>query len=87
MLRQFGVMGSVYMEQGDADSKSAGRSCECRDRGSSKGGDLACRRHFRLLRDSGLNFVGNIEAREIPADAADVVVADGFTGNVILKAV
>ena len=43
------------------------------------------RETFPLLRDSGLNFVGNIEAREIPADAADVVVADGFTGNIILK--
>ena len=32
-----------------------------------------------------MNFIGNIEARDIPEDAADVVVCDGFTGNVILK--
>lgn len=49
-----------------------------------KGGELQ-HEAFALLRDSGLNFVGNIEAREIPHNAADVVVADGFTGNVILK--
>ena len=38
-----------------------------------------------LLKESGLHFVGNVEAREIPEDAADVVVADGFTGNMLLK--
>jgi len=42
---------------------------------------------FGLLKESGLNFVGNIEAREIPTGAADVVVCDGFTGNIILKLV
>ena len=38
-----------------------------------------------LLKESPINFVGNIEARDIPMDAADVVVTDGFTGNIILK--
>ncbi|MBP3415031.1 MAG: phosphate--acyl-ACP acyltransferase, partial [Clostridia bacterium] len=37
------------------------------------------------LKESGLNFVGNVEARDIPYDACDVIVADGFTGNIILK--
>ena len=50
----------------------------------SKGGELQ-HEAFALLKDSGLHFVGNIEARDIPHNAADVVVADGFTGNVILK--
>ena len=40
---------------------------------------------YALLKSSGLNFVGNIEAREVPRDAADVVVTDGFTGNMLLK--
>jgi glycerol-3-phosphate acyltransferase PlsX len=38
-----------------------------------------------LLRDSPFNFVGNVEGKDIPAGLADVVVTDGFTGNVILK--
>ena len=37
------------------------------------------------LKNSNLNFVGNVEAREVPIDAADVIVTDGFTGNVMLK--
>ena len=49
-----------------------------------KGGELQ-HEAFRLLKGSKVNFIGNIEARDIPDDAADVVVADGFTGNVILK--
>ncbi|MCF0150560.1 MAG: phosphate acyltransferase PlsX [Firmicutes bacterium] len=40
---------------------------------------------YRLLKESGLNFIGNVEAREIPAGAADVLVCDGFTGNIVLK--
>jgi glycerol-3-phosphate acyltransferase PlsX len=40
---------------------------------------------YPLLQNSGLHFIGNIEARDIPAGAADVVVCDGFTGNIILK--
>jgi glycerol-3-phosphate acyltransferase PlsX len=38
-----------------------------------------------LLRNSPFNFVGNVEGKDIPAGLADVVVTDGFTGNVILK--
>jgi phosphate acyltransferase len=49
-----------------------------------KGGELQ-HRAFALLKNSGVNFVGNIEARDIPDDAGEVIVADGFTGNVILK--
>ena len=44
-----------------------------------KGGELQ-QEAYVLLKESGLHFVGNVEAREIPEDAADVVVADGFTG-------
>ena len=48
-------------------------------------GDELRHNTYNLLKQSKLNFIGNIEARDIPIDAADVVVADGFTGNVILK--
>ena len=40
---------------------------------------------YKLLKSTDLNFVGNIEGREIPEGAVDVIVTDGFTGNIILK--
>ncbi|HLF03082.1 MAG TPA: phosphate acyltransferase, partial [Anaerolineales bacterium] len=40
---------------------------------------------YPLLEKSGLNFIGNVEAKEVFAGEADVVVTDGFTGNVLLK--
>ncbi len=49
-----------------------------------KGNELTLEAH-ELLRHSGLNFQGNTEARDLLRGAADVIVADGFTGNVALK--
>ena len=40
---------------------------------------------YPLLAASGLNFIGNVEAKELMAGEADVVVTDGFTGNIMLK--
>jgi glycerol-3-phosphate acyltransferase PlsX len=42
---------------------------------------------YQLLTDSGLNFVGNVEAKEVPFNACDVLVTDGFSGNVLLKSI
>jgi len=42
---------------------------------------------YQLLSESGLNFVGNVEGKEIPFDICDVVVSDGFTGNIFLKTI
>jgi phosphate acyltransferase len=49
-----------------------------------KGNDLA-KEAYRLMDESGIRFVGNVEGRDIPSGAADVLVTDGFTGNVVLK--
>ena len=49
-----------------------------------KGNDLAKEAH-RLMEESGIRFVGNVEGRDIGRGAADVLVTDGFTGNVVLK--
>src|SRR5678809_1629967 len=49
-----------------------------------KGNDLTREAH-RLLKASSLNFIGNVEGREIYSGVADVVVCDGFTGNIVLK--
>ena len=82
MLLQFAKMGSLYMQSVMGRDVSVGlinigvEDC--------KGGALQ-HEAFALLKDSGLNFVGNVEARDIPFGTADVLVADGFTGNVMLK--
>ena len=49
-----------------------------------KGTDLAKEAH-RLMGESGIRFVGNVEGRDIPGGVADVLVTDGFTGNIVLK--
>lgn len=82
-LLQFAVMGRIFMTTalGMADPRiglvSIGEE-------KSKGNDLV-REAFELLRTAPLNFVGNVEGKDIYSGAADVVVSDGFTGNVALK--
>lgn len=84
MLLHFAQMGSLYMTNVLGNGSPASVGLVNVGTEDTKGGDL---QHgaFALLKNSGLNFVGNIEARDIPGNVADVVVADGFTGNVILK--
>lgn len=83
MLRQFGIMGSTYMEKVmKIDRPRVGLVNVGVEEHK---GSQTIREAYALLKESGLNFVGNVEAREIPADGADVIVADGFTGNVVLK--
>ncbi len=83
MLKQFAMMGSLYMQNvmGINNPRVGLANIGTEEH---KGDEI---RHetYKLLKDSNLNFIGNIEAREIPIDAADVVVTDGFTGNIILK--
>lgn len=83
MLRQFAVMGSVYMEKVmKIDNPRVGLA----NVGSEdhKGTELY-RETYAILKDSGLNFIGNVEGRDIPKGVCDVLVCDGFTGNMILK--
>jgi len=82
-LLQFGVMGAVYAREwiGIASPRVGLLSIGEEE---TKGNELTREAH-RLLKASALNFIGNIEAREIFAGQADVVVCDGFTGNVALK--
>ena len=83
MLQQFGIMGSAYMENvlkitsprvgvvniGTEDNKGQSLQIEAN----------------KLLRESPVNFIGNVEARDIPLGGCDVAVCDGFTGNIVLK--
>jgi len=85
-LAQFALMGKVYSENilGVADPKIGIVNIGEEEK---KGNELAVEAH-KILKDmEGLNFMGNIEGREIFEGHADVVVADGFTGNVILKTI
>ena len=83
MLVQFAVMGSAYMEKvmGIDSPKVALLNIGAEE---TKGRELELEA-YKLLKDSGLNFVGNIEARDMPGGDVQVVVTDGFTGNVALK--
>ena len=83
-LVQFARMGSAYMERvlgverprigllsnGEEETK----------------GNLLIRESHRLLKDTNLNFVGNVEGQDIVRGTVDVLVTDGFTGNAVLKA-
>jgi glycerol-3-phosphate acyltransferase PlsX len=82
-LLQFAVMGGVYarvalgIERPRVGLLSIGEE-------ETKGNELTREAH-RLLKASPVNFIGNVEGREIYSGLADVVVCDGFTGNVVLK--
>jgi glycerol-3-phosphate acyltransferase PlsX len=82
-FKEFAVMGSIYaqlvfgrerpsiglMSIGEEDSKGTDRTKEA----------------FKTLKETGLNFIGNVEGRDVFNGTVDVIVTDGFTGNVILK--
>jgi phosphate acyltransferase len=82
-FKEFAVMGSIYaqlvfgkpapsiglMSIGEEDSKGTDRTKEA----------------FKGLKETGLNFIGNVEGRDVFNGSVDVIVTDGFTGNVILK--
>ena len=82
-FKEFAVMGSIYaqlafgkpnpslglMSIGEEDSKGTDRTKEV----------------FKTLKESGQNFIGNVEGRDVFSGKVDVIVTDGFTGNVILK--
>ena len=82
-LRQFGIMGDAYMrcvrglENPRVGLINIGAEAE-------KGNALT-KEAYVLMQDAPFNFIGNVEGRDITADVADVCVADGFSGNLILK--
>lgn len=82
-LVQFARMGAVYAERMSAVARPRVGLLSIGEE-STKGNQLVLEAH-PLLASSGLHFVGNVEGRDVLADAADVIVTDGFTGNVVLK--
>lgn len=82
-LLQFARMGSLYAEK---VLKIENPRVALVNIGAEEGkGDELSKTTYQLLSESELNFTGNIEARRIPFGDADVIVCDGFVGNVVLK--
>lgn len=82
-LLQFAIMGSIYAEKvRGIHNPSVGLLSNGEEEG--KGNHLV-KETTPLLKSSGLNFFGNVEGKEVIGGAVDVVVTDGFTGNVMLK--
>ncbi|MFV2006719.1 MAG: phosphate acyltransferase PlsX [Longimicrobiales bacterium] len=82
-LLQFAHLGSAYAEHlMEVDNPRVGLLNIGEEPG--KGGELALAAH-RLLAESDINFIGNVEGREIILGHCDVLVCDGFVGNVLLK--
>ena len=83
-LRQFAIMASLYMKEvyGVKNPRTAllnvGKEAE-------KGDDIRREAYALLGETEGLNFVGNMESRDLLSGSYDVVVADGFSGNVLVK--
>lgn len=82
-LVQFALMGTIFMkEMFGVENPRIGTLSIGEE--ETKGNDLTRETH-KLLKESRLNFVGNVEGRDLFTDQADVYVCDGYTGNIILK--
>ncbi len=82
-LYEFGLMGSIYVEK--VLGRENPRVGLANIGAEAEKGTSLTKKAYELLAGSKLNFVGNVEARDIPEGTCDVIVADGFTGNIILK--
>lgn len=84
-ILQFAFMGAKYMEKiYGIDRPRVGQLNNGTE--YNKGNELQTE-SFQVLSESGLNFVGNVESKEVPFGICDVLVTDGYTGNIFLKCV
>lgn len=83
MLCQFASMGSIYMNkvEGVPNPEVGLINIGAEE---SKGGELQ-KEAYQLMKAASFNFIGNIEPRDLPKGVCDVAVADGWTGNIVLK--
>ena len=82
-LVDFAIMSSVYMEKVLGRENPTVALVNIGEE-EEKGSPLT-KESYELLKQTDLNFKGNIEARDIPKGRADIIVTDGFTGNIVLK--
>lgn len=85
MLNQFGLMGSVYMQSVEGVKNPSVGLINIGVE-ESKGTELQ-KSAFELMKKSDYNFIGNVEVRDVPKGCCDVAVADGWTGNIVLKTI
>ena len=83
MLQQFGIMANAYLKcvNGIENPTIGLLNIGAED---SKGGELQ-KEAYKLLSESPINFIGNVESRDMPKGECDAVITDGFTGNIALK--
>lgn len=84
-LQQYAIMGSIYSEKVRGITRP--RVGLLNIGSEEKKGNELTKQAFDLLKSTNLNFIGNVEARDLLNGAADVVVTDGFTGNMVLKTI
>ncbi len=84
MLEQWGLLGSVYFEATTGQSNPRVGLMNIGEE-EGKGSILAQATHALLKENKQLNFIGNIEGKDLFRNKADVIVTDGFTGNIVLK--
>ncbi|WP_102271497.1 phosphate acyltransferase PlsX [Cytobacillus massiliigabonensis] len=84
-LLQYAIMGSIYAEKVRGISKPRIGLLNIGTE-EKKGNELA-KNTFELLQQANIHFIGNVEARDLLDGVADVVVTDGFTGNMVLKTI
>lgn len=83
MLCQFGIMASAYLKgvEGKDNATIGLLNIGTED---TKGTELQ-KEAYKLLSEAPINFIGNVESREMPKGVCDAVITDGFTGNIALK--
>jgi phosphate acyltransferase len=84
-LVQYAMMGSVYAEK--VRGISSPRIGLLNIGTEEKKGNELTKQTYSLLQETNLNFIGNVEARDLLEGPADVIVTDGFTGNMVLKSI
>ncbi|WP_138159127.1 phosphate acyltransferase PlsX [Peptoniphilus catoniae] len=82
LLFEFAETGKVYLESLGIENPKIGLLNVGVEEGK---GNSVTKKTFSLLKDSNLNFIGNVEARDISMGICDLVICDGFVGNTILK--
>ncbi|MGX8774228.1 MAG: phosphate acyltransferase PlsX [Bacillota bacterium] len=82
-LLEYGLMGSIYVEK--VWGRPSPRVGLVNLGAEESKGTSVTKDAYQMLAGSNLNFIGNVEGRDIPKGVCDVIVCDGFTGNVILK--
>lgn len=85
-LVQYAVLGSFYAEK-VRNVKNPRVALLNNGTEATKGSELTKKAFELLSEEEGINFIGNVEARDLLSGAADVVVTDGFTGNAVLKSI